>query len=312
MRSKSQTRILSGTGGSDARSDFLRREKVEPHISVWQPLYSRITYRNFDVNYIRLERGVKPEHAHASLQVSVALSRPPMIAAERKSFGIVSRQPFLDGEVCVIPSWQRHAVNWDGQTEWVSFHLAPHFLERAALAYGAKPSIEFVPSFCRRDPQIFRLGNALGAVLRDGGIIGEPPDLYVEALADSLVEHLFDFYAADKTKPRLLKGGLAPKSLRRVAEFVEANLESNLTIEELARASGLSRFHFARAFKQSTGFAPYQYVIKQRIERAKILLATKNLPIAGIGFSVGFKNQSHFTKLFRGVVGITPKAYRAR
>ena len=296
----------SKVAGSKTRTE----NQLKPDRNTLVPRYSRIAYKNLDVTHVRLNRGVEPEHEHPSIQISVALNRQPMVAVERKSYGILSKQPFLLGDVCVIPSWQRHTITWDKQTEWVSFHLDPRYVKRAAEDFGVKSSIEFVSSFCRPDKRIFQYGRALGAVLRDIGVDNEPPNLYVQSLAGTLVEHLLSFYAADKTNVRITNGGLAPSKLRLIAELIDAHLERNLTIEELAQVAGLSQFHFARAFKQSIGFAPYQYIVRRRIERAKMLLMIRNLPITEIASASGFSNQSHFSQVFRRLVGASPAAYR--
>jgi len=83
-----------------------------------------------------------------------------------------------------------------------------------------------------------------------------------------------------------------------------------LSLAEIAAASDLSQFHFARAFRKSTGLTPQQYLMQQRIERAKELLAKNDLPIVEISLQTGFKNQSHFTTLFRKYTKFTPKLWR--
>lgn len=93
-------------------------------------------------------------------------------------------------------------------------------------------------------------------------------------------------------------------------EYINENLERDLTLSEIAASVGMSSYHFARTFKQATGLPPHQYLIKLRLENAKRLLAQTNLAIAEIAYRVGFASQSHFTTLFRKHVGTTPKAYR--
>jgi AraC family transcriptional regulator len=78
----------------------------------------------------------------------------------------------------------------------------------------------------------------------------------------------------------------------------------------LADVAGMSVFHFAREFKRSTGTTPHQYLIKLRVERAKALLATPDLPLIEVGLRSGFSHQSHFTRLFRRETGTTPSSYR--
>ena len=105
-------------------------------------------------------------------------------------------------------------------------------------------------------------------------------------------------------------GGLPGYKLRRVAEFIDNNLGEELTIEAIAEVAGLSQFHFARVFRQTTGSTPQQYVKQKRIENAKHLLTVSDLPLVEVSMRTGFKNQSHFTTLFRKLTNFTPRIWR--
>ena len=101
---------------------------------------------------------------------------------------------------------------------------------------------------------------------------------------------------------------LPGRRLRRVTEYIQQNLDKDLTLAELAALVCMSRYHFARLFKGSTGVPPHRFVVRQRIARG--VLATSELSIAEISRLVGFRTPSHFTTVFRHVLGITPGAYR--
>jgi AraC family transcriptional regulator len=98
--------------------------------------------------------------------------------------------------------------------------------------------------------------------------------------------------------------------LRRVTEYIQQNLDKDLTLGELAAVVCMSRYHFARLFKGSTGVPPHRFVVRQRIARARGVLATPELSIAEISRLVGFRTPSHFTTVFRRVAGVTPRGYR--
>jgi transcriptional regulator GlxA family with amidase domain len=106
------------------------------------------------------------------------------------------------------------------------------------------------------------------------------------------------------------RGGLPPRALRRVCEYVEAHLEKNISLQMLASTAGLSMSHFARAFKQSQGVPPHEYLVRCRVRRVQELLATTDLPLSEIARASGFSDQSHCTRRFREQVGITPSGYR--
>ena len=109
--------------------------------------------------------------------------------------------------------------------------------------------------------------------------------------------------------PRI-RGGLPPRAMRRVHEYIEGHLEETISIKALARIAGLSMYHFARAFKQSEGLTPHDYLVQRRVRRAQELLASTDLPLSEIALASGFSDQSHCARRFREHVGITPSSYR--
>jgi transcriptional regulator GlxA family with amidase domain len=106
------------------------------------------------------------------------------------------------------------------------------------------------------------------------------------------------------------RGGLPPRALRRVREYIASHLKESLTIRTLADNVGLSTCHFARAFKQSQGMSPHRYLLQCRVRRTQELLATTDLPLSEIALASGFSDQSHFARQFRQHVGVTPSTYR--
>ena len=107
-----------------------------------------------------------------------------------------------------------------------------------------------------------------------------------------------------------IRGGLPPRALRRVREFIETHLEENISIQTLAAIAGLSKYHFARAFRQSEGITPHGYLVQCRVRRAQDLLAATDLPLSEIALASGFADQSHCARRFREHVGVTPSSYR--
>jgi AraC family transcriptional regulator len=100
--------------------------------------------------------------------------------------------------------------------------------------------------------------------------------------------------------------------LKQLLDYIHANLAQDIKLTNLAQIVGMSQYYFCQLFKQSMGIAPYQYVIQLRVERAKQLLKCREMAISDVALACGFANQSHFTKHFRKLTGITPKAYRER
>jgi AraC family transcriptional regulator len=108
------------------------------------------------------------------------------------------------------------------------------------------------------------------------------------------------------------RGGLPQSRLRRVAEHVEANLTRKLALAELSAVVHMSPYHFARLFHRAAGVTPRQFVIRRRIEAARLLLDDPGRPIGEVALAVGFRTGSHFTNRFRRSMGVTPSDYQRR
>jgi AraC family transcriptional regulator len=134
--------------------------------------------------------------------------------------------------------------------------------------------------------------------------------LFVDHIATALLAHLVQAYGGSATAPLLVRGGLAPWQVRRAKEMLMAHLDGEITLEELAGECDLSRSHFARAFRKTTGRPPHRWLVEQRIERAKDMLLKSDLPLADIADVCGFSDQSHFTRVFGAALGVAPGEWR--
>ncbi|MBS7539731.1 helix-turn-helix domain-containing protein, partial [Ancylobacter lacus] len=133
-------------------------------------------------------------------------------------------------------------------------------------------------------------------------------DLVVESAVTALSVHLLRSYAA----PAEAKAGLAGSNIaaiRRALEAMRQPLDARMTLAELADASGISRFHFSRIFKKHVGISPIAYLERTRIDRAKDLIQRAEMSLAEVAQTVGFADQSHFTRRFKHYTGHTPGAY---
>ena len=138
----------------------------------------------------------------------------------------------------------------------------------------------------------------------------ETPELFVDHVAMALSIHLAQKYGNVALLPRQWGGGLAPWQERRAKELIDANLEGGLTLNALAQSCELSRRHFTRAFRQSTGMAPHQWLQYRRIEKAKHLLEKSSASLSAIALECGFADQSHLSRAFARLSGLTPRTWR--
>ncbi|HEY6641516.1 AraC family transcriptional regulator [Povalibacter sp.] len=114
------------------------------------------------------------------------------------------------------------------------------------------------------------------------------------------------------SKSHTRRSNAGSRTLRRAVAFIEANLGERFSLELLANHAGVSRFHLARQFRQATGFSPMEYLMRQRIERGKRILARGDVSICEVAVALGFCDQSHFTRRFRRMTGQTPREYVRR
>ena len=109
---------------------------------------------------------------------------------------------------------------------------------------------------------------------------------------------------------RTYRGGLGPARLRRVRELVNEKIEEELRIDDMAELAGLSTAHFSQMFRRSTGESPHQFVLRQRVERAKEMLRSPGMRILDVAIACGFKTQQHFARVFRRMCRVSPTEYR--
>ncbi|MEW4564386.1 AraC family transcriptional regulator [Bremerella sp. JC770] len=158
-------------------------------------------------------------------------------------------------------------------------------------------------------PEVIDTLTALRRELITGGPGGR---LCAESLANVLVVQLIRHMSnrqGSNSGIRGLGGRLSRHTLRAVEEYIHAHLDQNIPLADLANVAQLSEFHFARLFKQTTGLPPHQFVIHQRVERAKGLIAEGRLSLAQIAIDVGFSDQSQLNRHFKRLVGVTPKRF---
>ncbi|CAH2401559.1 AraC family transcriptional regulator [Mesorhizobium escarrei] len=143
--------------------------------------------------------------------------------------------------------------------------------------------------------------------LRDEMALGHKPDTaYIEHLVALVSLRVANLNR--EQQPSAGHGSLSP--LGRVRAYIDAHMNADVSLSELAAVAGMAVDSFARRFKATTGLAPYAYVIEQRVRRAEILLRETGWSISSIAFRLGFSSQSHFTTTFRRLRGMTPRAYR--
>lgn len=155
-----------------------------------------------------------------------------------------------------------------------------------------------------------RVGALLAAVNAER-IAGFPSgQVFLDSIERALAAALIDGNAVRRRSPQIFRGGLTPSRLRKVTELVHAKIDEELTLELMAEAATLSVAHFSQMFRKSTGQTPHQFVLQQRVERAKELLREVEARVLDVAVACGFKTQQHFARVFRQIYGTSPTQYR--
>lgn len=248
------------------------------------------------------------EHSHEEIQITL-----PQIDARswirfQSSIGRRYIRQIKPGEIFLASANQSHALDWQKTAELTIFYLHPAFLANAIDDSIDDSRLEIDNRCSLIDDALIREVGVIFRYLCSHGIAMER--LYIENLANLLAIHLLKNYLNYNLKVSSYDEGLSQKKLNLVLEYIENNLDSKITLSDLAAVVGVGKFYFSRLFKNSINMSPYRYVLKQRIERAKKLLKYSNLSICDISLECGFSNQSHLTKYFRTMVETSPMNYR--
>lgn len=202
------------------------------------------------------------------------------------------------GALCVFP--EGHSSEWKLTEPFRFVHLYvpdDHLRASFAQTHDRDARLLDVPERTFDAPQtLSRPLQALAEATAKGDILAA--DVCFAELVAALPE-----------RPIHLKGGLAPKVLRRVDDWIEAHLDQDIRLEKLAALADLSEFHFHRMFRASRGVPPHRWVMLLRIARAKELL--RHSPIADVAAACGFSHQSHLNRAFKAAMGLTPGQYKA-
>jgi AraC family transcriptional regulator len=151
----------------------------------------------------------------------------------------------------------------------------------------------------------------LGQSLR--GVFDKPEQanqLFLDHVMMAVATHVAKTYGGMREGARLTRGGLAGWQESRAKEVLAAHLAGQVALQEVADACSLSVSHFSRAFRETTGLAPYQWLMRHRIEAAKSAMQDARLSLADIALACGFSDQSHFTRVFSKQMGISPGCWR--
>jgi AraC family transcriptional regulator len=201
----------------------------------------------------------------------------------------------------------RHVGEWVGLMATTHLQLGISDAPLMAASDGAYGEVELSPQRKFADPRL----SAMVAAVRAEMVAGFPSGrLFLDSVEQAMAVTLVNGHAVRHRPVQIYRGGLGSARLRRIKELVHAKMEDDLSLDEMAQSVGLSTAHFARMFRKSTGETPHQFVLRQRIERAKAMLRAPNARVLDVAVACGFKTQQHFAQVFCDVCGVSPTRYR--
>ncbi len=215
---------------------------------------------------------------------------------------------YYQHEIVVTPAGVESGWRWHATSKVIVITLDPDKLERFAqnelgvLLTGQQ--LEDVPQFI--DEDIVQAGVMLKDALQSD--VGSA--VMFESLSRVFLTKLIQRYGLERDEDREFSKSFTAQHYQRVLDFVARNFGRAITVEDMAAEAGISTYHFSRLFKRTIGRSPYQFVMAYRVERSKPMLTDRSRPMIDIALACGFSDQAHFSRVFKQIQGVTPKAWR--
>ena len=215
----------------------------------------------------------------------------------------------IHGQFCVVPAGSSTRWTLSRPARSLLLRLSPSLLSETADSMGmGVQHASLAPSIHIRDPQVERIGWMMQAEDHSNYPGGR---LFADSLATALAVRLLALQSRSGTVSSKTRA-LPEWRLRQVIEYIESNLDQDLTLVELARIADFSVSHFKPMFKQATGLPVHRFVMERRVERARVLLIEDRQNITDIALETGFAHPSHMARCMRRLLGKSPSELAAR
>lgn len=228
---------------------------------------------------------------------------------ERRTGKSVVRGTVRPGTVTVIPAGSTSRWDIPRPLDVIHFYLPQRTLERIALEAGISAPIDLRERSAHPDPVASRLLLS-AADLLDGNAALDT--LFRQQMTDLLAMRLLARHAGASPPIQSVVGGLSPTPLNRAVQRLRSEVGTDVSLAALASDAGLSRFHFCRAFKESTGLSPHAWLRQHRLEQAMNILRDSSDSIGSIAAALGYSSQTAFAAAFRKLTGESPSDWRRR
>ena len=247
---------------------------------------------------------VEPMTHHVIMAYNGSIQR-----MERRSGRSVAIGTFRPGVVIIIP--EGSSSRWDipKPVDVVQLYLPHTMLERVAREADTATPTDLLERTAHPDPITSRLLLTAADAMEGNGALDT---LFRHQLIDLLTTRLLAAHTGSPTTIQPVMGGLSPKVLLRAIERLRSDSDADVSLAALASDAGLSRFHFCRAFKESTGLSPHAWLRQHRLEQAMNMLRDTDASVVSVAAALGYASQTAFAAAFRKLTGETPSDWRKR
>ncbi len=257
----------------------------------------------FEIEWLLLRPCVFPASIVRDLSVIATLGSGFVIETEAGP-----RITTEHGEIYLLSPSLRRRASFRQRGEVLRITYGSALVGQIAAEIGMTGVLDALTFQRLTDPAVYEIVHMLAEEVRPGG--ARAP-IYSASLGLALLGHVLRGCPPAQQRNAVVDAGLSPQRLARSRQYIENRLGGDLTVAEIAGAVDMSVFHFARAFKQSTGKTPHAYVLERRIAAAQSLVLNTTRPLNEISSELGFSNPSHFSAVFGRLTGTSPSAYRS-
>jgi AraC family transcriptional regulator len=213
------------------------------------------------------------------------------------------------GAVTLVTAGTSYSWITEGPIEFAHLYLHPHAVDHVLNEEFDRDSrsVDLIDCVARSLPLLSAMISGMLDELESPSFGSR---LVLDTLLHSVIVRLLSECSTLSQASSVAPHAISPRRLRRVLDFIDANVGADIELGDLASVAGSSRFHFSRAFRDATGFPPYRYLIHRRIDAAKTLLLQDTLSISQIAQRCGFNSQNQFAAMFKQVFGTSPSRFR--
>jgi AraC family transcriptional regulator len=281
-----------------------RQDDAAPSRSIPGALSSRGRgWVGLEAEFGRIPAGLTRVPASLHHRMGIHVGRP--VNAACRCDGRVHRRIQSHGDIDIVPAGLGGEWEDDADCDILRLWISPALIRQAAEDLGRDSArVQIVPRFQLRDPRIEHIAWALKAELEAETASGR---LYVESLGAALAARLVQGAASDDDNPWSIRQILSARQKRLLVDFIEAHLDQDLSLAQLAGVAGISVSHLKTLFRRTMGLPVHQYVLRRRVERARTLLIAGEMPMAEVALEAGFAHQSHMAQCMKRILGVTPR-----